>query len=386
MPFKHFLFFFWAFAILAPTNQLSAQDFSKIDAQARRIRVPSDPNIKTLAAALSANCKNEKEKARSFFIWISANIHYDIKSFNNKKPLSLEKRLAMQTPVQVIKRKKAVCEGYTNLFNALCSSVGIKAIGVGGFTKNKNGTISPFGHAWSLICADGQWGLVDATWGAGVVNTANWKYRELLNDALFFAVPEKLIEDHYPSDPLLQCLPNPVRISEFKKPGAQFEEKLKGKMEAGAVLGFENISDSLAALFPMDSIQYLLASGERSLRLNPDYNYGYWAIGKHYFKKAVLARERYYQAILNLKPLNFYPTVAWFDAQLPNLKDWEAYSQRSLEVLKSASGGRDIYSNQMLQARNSSQNNLNAARRAVAENPKLKASVEKGIRVRLTSN
>lgn len=381
MRFPLAVLLFLTIAAFGFSSKLCAQNFSKIDAYARSIPVPKKPDVKKLAEALVVGCTNEKEKARSFFAWISENIHYDIR-LKDDKDVNPEKRQSLQSPEKVIKRKKAVCEGYTNLFNALCSSVGIRALEVDGITKNQRGNVSRKGHSWSLIRADGQWGLVDPTWGAGVVGTDDGKYHEQLNDQLFFASAEILIENHYPNDPLFQCLPNPLTLEDFKLPTTKLKEVRAKQSGSAATPGFEYIQDSLSAISSIDSGLYLFAAGQRSLRVNPKSNFGSWALGKYYFQRTVIAEDRYFQAIKDLKPLNYYPAADWFDAQIPILKDWESLASTCLEVVKKASG-QDNYSKQVHSVRQNAQRSLSSCRSILKENPRLKANVKKGVRVKM---
>lgn len=52
---------------------------------------------------------------------------------------------------------KAVCEGYAELFQYLCYSVGIQATIVRGKTTRAN-------HMWNAVCLDSEWYMVDPTW------------------------------------------------------------------------------------------------------------------------------------------------------------------------------------------------------------------------------
>ncbi len=55
---------------------------------------------------------------------------------------------------------KAVCEGYTRLFQYLCYQVGINSTFVNGESKGE-------GHAWNTVKLDGEWYHVDTTWDDG---------------------------------------------------------------------------------------------------------------------------------------------------------------------------------------------------------------------------
>ncbi|MBC7774419.1 MAG: hypothetical protein H7246_03190, partial [Phycisphaerae bacterium] len=173
------------FLLLAFVAQ--AQGFTKIDAHARSTPFPQKQDTKALAQALSVGCTTEKEKVRAFFVWIADNIKYDIKSFENRSDTDPKEQEEKQNPQHVLRAKKAVCAGYSNLLIALCKESGIKALRVDGITKNYRGTVSRAGHAWCLVRADGTWGLIDATWGAGDVDFDEGRYHEHFKENYFFS-------------------------------------------------------------------------------------------------------------------------------------------------------------------------------------------------------
>ncbi|MBO5358321.1 MAG: hypothetical protein J6A78_03275 [Clostridia bacterium] len=59
--------------------------------------------------------------------------------------------------------KKAVCEGYSRLFQYLCYQVGLNATFVNGRSDNQ-------AHAWNAVRLDGDWYHIDTTWDDGSTN------------------------------------------------------------------------------------------------------------------------------------------------------------------------------------------------------------------------
>lgn len=380
---RHPIFTLLLCGITVASSPLLAQDFSAIDARARRVPVPSDLNIPKLAARLSEGCKTQAEKARSIFVWVTENVRYDTKTKQDRAKIPDEKWIQLQAPTQVIKRKKAVCEGYTNLFGALCHSAGIQVLEVGGVTKRLSGTISQSGHAWNLIYVDGKWAFVDATWGAGGVDDGD--FHKQFDDRFFLMTTDALLEDHYPNDPLLQCLPNPLTMEEFSQPKTKLPETLKRKRAGNAAPGFENITDSLSAAIAQDSNLYLFASGQRSLRVNPRSSYGPWAVGKFYYRSAMVEQDKYFDAIDNLQSVDYFPSIPWFDAQVPVLKKWEAQAEKCLAAVKNPTV-QDSYSPDLQALRQSAQSTLKHAQGTLKDISDMKASVKRGVRVKLTSS
>jgi|GEM_PF-3010067 len=121
-------------------------------------------SVKKLAAALTKDSCSEYEKAQRIYDWITENIKYDVwryEHFNWKET----------TPKQTLRRRKALCSGYSILFQALCKEVGVKAWLVEGYDKIPNyRNNAPYffeEHAWNVFYADSTYHLVDATWGSG---------------------------------------------------------------------------------------------------------------------------------------------------------------------------------------------------------------------------
>jgi Transglutaminase-like superfamily len=364
-------------SLLLVTSLLPAQDYSQIDARALAVPAPANQDIAALSKALSAGCNSEKEMARSFFIWIAENIQYDMKTRGDLGFVSGEKTEGLQTPERVVKRKMAICAGYTNLFNALCQHAGIRALEVVGLAKLEASRVSTNGHAWSLICADGTWALVDATWGAGYEDIRTGKYVKRLDNKYFFTAPELLLEDHYPHDPLFQCLPNPLTLNEFQLPPAKLQATILQKMQGDTLQGYAHISDSLSAHFPFDSTYYLRVAGKRSLQINPNSHYGCWALGTYYNRLATGYWKAYNRELDALDGKSSVPGSAWFEQQELALKQWEIQSSRSIRILKNAQGTEDGYSKEVAYMLNLAVSSLETCHRQMAQTKRYKAESQK---------
>ncbi|HDI02596.1 MAG TPA: hypothetical protein ENF95_00500, partial [Candidatus Aenigmarchaeota archaeon] len=105
--------------------------------------------IREKATELTQNCKDGFEAVRRISSWIYSNLDYDA-SFSGK---------ILPSDI-VFKIKKGTCDEFTNLFIAMCRSVGIPARYVGGLSYSKDG----WGyHAWAEVYL-GKWIPVDPTW------------------------------------------------------------------------------------------------------------------------------------------------------------------------------------------------------------------------------
>jgi hypothetical protein len=116
-----------------------------------------------VTAKLITDVSNRFLKAKIIHDWICYNIAYDADTF-------LGRAHNGQDYISVIKNKKAVCAGYSELFSYMCGLASIEAIVINGYSKGYgyNGTIgtSP-DHAWNAVKVDNKWYLIDVTWDAG---------------------------------------------------------------------------------------------------------------------------------------------------------------------------------------------------------------------------
>lgn len=332
-----------------------SQGFASIDARARSISSPKGQNIRTLAADLSEGCTTEKEKVRAFFVWICENIKYDIKTFENKKDIEVEKRKALNEPENVLKNHKAVCEGYSNLFIALCNEANIKALKVAGLSKNQAGRVSRGGHAWCIVRTEGQWSLVDPTWGAGDIDLDEGKYTKRFKEKYFFTAPETMILDHYPMDPLFQMLQNPWTLEEFKRTDAK--AVLTQKLAAKPLTGFEHIPDSLNVFIGLDSTKMLHSAGTRMLAIEPNSNAALFNLGLYHFQSANQGIQAYQQERNEMMNTRKMPPAAWYDQQIALVNSLKSKLEKSIGF-SSRSVINDNYSNGLRTLRRNAENTL----------------------------
>ena len=122
--------------------------------------------------------------------WICDNIAYDADMLFSGK-------ISGQDWQSVLKKKKAVCSGYTNLMNEMCRLAGIESIGVSGWSKGfgYKGYLDDYtDHAWNAVHIGNRWYLVDCTWDAGIVEYKTFvkKY----STAWLFVSPRVFLYSH----------------------------------------------------------------------------------------------------------------------------------------------------------------------------------------------
>lgn len=147
---------------------------NKMDGKVRRVpqetmdKIFKDPkaNLPDVVTSLATGVTDQFMKAKILHDWICDNIVYDTDMY-------FSGRVSAQDYISVLKKKKAVCSGYTNLYNKMCELAGIESIGIEGYSKGfgYSGKIGAnTDHAWNALKIGTKWYLVDVTWDAGHVD------------------------------------------------------------------------------------------------------------------------------------------------------------------------------------------------------------------------
>lgn len=160
------------------------------------------------SGTLKQNLSSEKEILRAVYVWIAKNISYDIDNMYRPDYYEKNNDLVQNT----LKTRKAICQGYSELFNELCRKSGIQTYVVSGYTQQE-GKISGLDHAWVVASLDSGWYCFDPTWGSGYAE--NDKFIKRYTGDYFLVKPEEFIKTHMPFDPIWQCLDFPVSHRDF---------------------------------------------------------------------------------------------------------------------------------------------------------------------------
>jgi len=192
-------------------------------------------SVEALANKINADFHSPEDKAKAAYVWMTHHISYDVKGINKQKRVAFKysseadlkaqkktfrKALALKT----LKRKKAVCEGYSTLYKALCTHLNIECEMITGssktFISEIGNTRLPSNHAWNAIKLNGTWHLVDVTWGAGSVDYSQMRFRRSYNPSFFDTEPSDFIINHFPDKSQWQLLDQKMSIKDF---GLQYQ-------------------------------------------------------------------------------------------------------------------------------------------------------------------
>jgi hypothetical protein len=150
---------------------LSASDTTQAD----------DPDIRELAAGLTAGLASNTDKATAIYQWITRNIAYDVpKSKQNRRWWQGSASLCLGT-------RTGVCEDFALLFAAMCRAANVPARVKIGYASQATTTRRTY-HAWNEFHTGTGWAPCDPTWDAGYVDGDRWVQRAAMGH---FNVPSK---------------------------------------------------------------------------------------------------------------------------------------------------------------------------------------------------
>lgn len=154
--------------------------FSKVlDAIAPSTQVQSDsPEIIELAQSITQGFQTDLEKTKAIHDWVASHIPYDVDAYFSGTYVSKD-----WDALTVLKKKKAICFGYSNLVAALNRAVGIEAKVIIGDANVYQVGWTP--HAWNKVLADGRWVSMDVTWDAGHVDFVKKTFQFALQHKYF---------------------------------------------------------------------------------------------------------------------------------------------------------------------------------------------------------
>jgi len=193
------------------TLNIDRSAFPAIDQHALGTPDSLAKSIDSLAAYLVQPAKNDLEKARAIYRWITQNISYDFSAYLTKNYSSTKAR-------DVLVSRSSVCQGYSSLFNALADSAGLEVVTISGWAKGYSYSagdqiIGPTNHAWNAVKINGGWYLIDSTWGAGSI--VEQRFVREFDEGYFLTHPDQFIYNHLPEDSKWQLLSTSVSKSEF---------------------------------------------------------------------------------------------------------------------------------------------------------------------------
>lgn len=115
----------------------------------------------------------EAQKAHAIYDWIMWQVTYDSEAAEITKDGEAYSAYYLEgvfgdgvTPIGgKVYHPYAVCDGMSKAYSLMCNIEGIPCVRVSGMAGESKEDAG--GHAWNKVCLDGEWYLVDCTWGDG---------------------------------------------------------------------------------------------------------------------------------------------------------------------------------------------------------------------------
>ena len=207
--------FFLAFILLNVIflHTSYSQKYSAIDVIVLKYPKNFD-TTEELAARIEKDFNSDYDKARAIYSWMAFNIKYDYDAFlNPQKTMRFSYRTEAEKQKKIqdfnnnilqktFKSKKAVCEGFTLLYQHLTSLVAIKSEIIRGDSKTRLVDIgrknANSNHAWNTVLIDGRWRLIDVTWGQGYYDNNKGRMVKEFDPVYFDTQPDYFFAKHFP--------------------------------------------------------------------------------------------------------------------------------------------------------------------------------------------
>lgn len=256
--------------------------FAETDATVAKIDATKFTDYGQLVAFIARKYKDDLNITRGIYTWIATNINYDQQAYHDAH------LVGSQNAADVWKDRLAVCEGYANLFKAMCSAAGIESRMIKGYARDMADHQFNFpNHAWNSVMIEGKWYLIDVTW-ASVNNASSTmihsdlreKYAQHKLDYFFMADPADLILSHLPEDPYWQLQNKYIDLAKFTQGEAAIKNTLSNAFDLN--LNFEAL---IAAYESLDSLDGAISYLER-MEANDNNGVREYGLGIGYYYKA----------------------------------------------------------------------------------------------------
>jgi hypothetical protein len=258
--------------LAAPGFAGADKPYEKIDEHAVNATPEVEGSLPKLAKYLAGPCKSDKEKVRAVYRWITDRIAYDADSFFAGAP-------GDSRPEAVLRSRKAVCEGYANLFVDLSSRAGVKVVKIPGHAKtpfaSPGQNLAGLSHSWNAVQFDNHWWLIDSTWGAGGLNGR--EYVKRFSEFFFLTPPDLLVLSHFPKEARWQLLATPLTAAQFRRqptvPRGLLELGVSAEM-IGAAVGDKSFKEFVQAFsYPGNATTLIKAPLEKKLQEASEYEF-----------------------------------------------------------------------------------------------------------------
>ncbi|MEM9835163.1 MAG: transglutaminase domain-containing protein [Bacteroidota bacterium] len=249
------LLFFFTLALGAQT----AKDQELLELT-KDCKARSMADLESLAQCLVTKATTAEDSVRLLAYWVTQNIAYDAVAFQKGE---------IVRGADVLKRRKGVCQDYSELFVALCDAVGIECYLVAGYSKGYGHRPGrPFkrpGHAWNIVKVGNDYAFVDLTWASGALKPSGnrLRYVKRFTPSRILAESADFAKDHLPANPAWQLQEDPMSMETFA-----------GLPATDRVLPKQDYLEEINLIAALDPIEQRIRDAERGFAFYPiEFNY-----------------------------------------------------------------------------------------------------------------
>ncbi len=194
------------------TGPIDDAVYAAIDRHALNAPPEAERSLDRLTAYLTAPARNDAETARALYRWIAGNIAYDV------QPKPFSGRINKPGARQTLESRKGLCDGYSSLFDELARRAGLETRRIRGYSKGHSyypgRRFADVNHEWIAVKIDGDWRLIDPTWGAGLIEEE--RFVKKFDGIYFLTPPAYFLFDHLPFDPEWQLVRQKMTLDAFE--------------------------------------------------------------------------------------------------------------------------------------------------------------------------
>lgn len=155
-----------------------------------------EQEIVELSNSICENTKGDYDKVLKIHNWVAENIYYDYDYYNDKKNKS-----TYFSSIEVLKNKRTVCEGYSNLFMDLVRVQNIPCRKIHGYDiktyrqvwTNEILDNNEITHAWNQVYVNNRWINVDVTWDSNNIYENGTFVYNGLDDHYYFDISDEML-------------------------------------------------------------------------------------------------------------------------------------------------------------------------------------------------
>ncbi|TSJ41214.1 hypothetical protein FO442_14985 [Fluviicola chungangensis] len=198
--------------LISPVEVIDTARLNKIAGLAAK----EERSLKKVVRLMQDSCKTELERVYTIYTYIAGYYKYDLNRLKLIYKREIKRELYLS---EVIKKKKGVCGDFSNLFATLCDSLDIGCYRVSGYSRNFN-LFHPvrknyYNHSWNVVRVDGNWYLLDVTFGMQHFTKKKFD-KERIDYEFLFTDPITFGIRHLPADPGFQLVTRQRSYTDFR--------------------------------------------------------------------------------------------------------------------------------------------------------------------------